>query len=693
MRICTLCRAAGLLLALLSLAAGRAGAAEYYGYDPGGSGFAPLDQITPGNVDQLAPAWTYHTRDLESRAPDVLKRSTFEVTPILVGDKLVACTPFNAVVAVDPGTGHELWRYDPKIKTDYRPANWFTCRGVAVWHGPAGMAGPCVERILTATADLRLIALDLKDGKPCPDFGQDGAVHIDLGTPLIWPGEFQFTSPPAVIGDLVILGSSIADNQRVDAPRGTVRAFDVRTGAPRWRWDPVPERADDPDAASWGDGWRTTGAANVWAPITIDEARGLLFLPTTSPSPDYYGGLRPGDNRRADSVVALKAETGAVLWSYQLVHHDLWDYDIPAQPSLITITLDGKARDVVIQGTKQGLVFVLDRDTGRPALPIEERPVPQGGVAGEALSPTQPFPANLPPLGPDRITPEQAWGLTPWDRGACARAISSARSEGRFTPPSLQGTLEMPFSGGGVNWGGLAVDGGKGVVYVNSTNLVHRITLFPAADYEQMKQRFADKEVSPQRGAPYGMKRELLVSPVGLPCNPPPWGVLTALELGSRKILWQTPLGTTEELNPLGIARRLGTPTFGGPLATASGLIFIGATLDDYLRAFDAKTGAELWTGRLPSAGIATPTTYLWQGRQYVLIAAGGHGGAGSPAGDALVAFALPGPGESGPSTWLRWLDQPGGRFELHAGMAGTLVLAVAVLWWWRRNRRHQRPD
>jgi quinoprotein glucose dehydrogenase len=693
MGICALRRAAGLLLALLSLAAARAGAAEYYGYDQGGSRFAPLDQITPGNVDQLAPAWTYHTGDLKSRAPDVLKRSTFEVTPILVDDKLVACTSFNAVAAVDPSTGHELWRYDPEIKTDYRPANWFTCRGVAVWRGPAGTAGPCAERILTATADLRLIALDLKDGKPCADFGQDGAVRIDPGKPLLWPGEFQFTSPPAVIGDLVILGSAIGDNARVDAPRGTVRAFDVRTGAPRWRWDPVPERADDPDAASWGDGWRTTGAANVWAPISIDEARGLIFLPTTSPSPDFYGGLRPGDNRRADSVVALKAETGAVLWSYQLVHHDLWDYDNPAQPSLVTITLDGKARDVVIQGTKQGLVFVLDRDTGAPVLPVEERPVPQGGVAGEALSPTQPFPADLPLLGPDRITPEQAWGLTPWDRGACARAISSARSEGRFTPPSLQGTLEIPFSGGGVNWGGLAVDGGKGVVYVNSSNLVHRITLFPAADYEQMKQRFPDKEVSPQRGAPYGMKREMLFSPLGLPCNPPPWGVLTALDLGSRKILWQAPLGTTEELNPLGVASRLGTPTFGGPLATASGLIFIGATLDDYLRAFDAKTGAELWTGRLPAPGIATPTTYLWQGRQYVLIAAGSRAESGVPAGDALVAFVLPGPGEFGPSPWLRWLDQPGGRFDLHAGMAGTAVLAVAVLWWWRRDRRHRRPD
>ena len=392
-------------------------------------------------------------------------------------------------------------------------------------------------------------------------------------------------------------------------------------------------------------------------------------------------------------MVALKADTGALAWSFQLVHHNVWDYDLPAQPSLATLTLDGRGRDVVIQGTKQGLIFVLDRDTGKPVLPVEERPVPQGGVDGEALSPTQPFPADLPPLGPDRVTPDQAWGLTPWDRGACAKAIASARGEGRFTPPSLEGTLVMPFTGGGMNWGGLAVDGGKAMIYVNSSNLVHRVTLFPAADYAEMKQRFPDKEVSPQRGAPYGMKRELLVSPLGLPCNPPPWGVLTALDLGSRKILWQVPLGTTEELNPLGLARNIGTPTFGGPLATASGLVFIGAALDNYLRAFDTKTGAELWTGRLPAAGIATPTSYLWQARQYVVIAAGGDGEAGAPAGDTLVAFALPGPGESGPSRWLSWLDQPGGRFRLHAGMAGTVALALALLWWRWRQRRPGRPD
>ena len=455
---------------------------------------------------------------------------------------------------------------------------------------------------------------------------------------------------------------------------------------------PLPERADDPDAASWGDGWRMTGAANVWAPIAVDEARGLIFLPTTSPSPDFYGGLRPGDNRRADSVVALKAETGALVWSSQLVHHDLWDYDIPAQPSLATITLDGKERDVVIQGTKQGLIFVLDRDTGQPVLPVEERPVPQGGVDGEALSPTQPFPADLPALGPDRVTPDEAWGLTPWDRGACAKAIASARSEGRFTPPSLKGTLVMPFTGGGVNWGGLAVDGAKGVVYVNTSNLVHRITLFPAADYAEMKQRFPDNEVSPQRGAPYGMKRELLASPLGLPCNPPPWGVLTALDLGNRKILWQS-AGYDRGTQPAGPrpprwhadlrrpARHGKRPHLHWRCARQ---LSARVRREDRRRALDrppalrrhrhpdklSLAGPPIcrdrrrrpWRSRRPGrrhAGRLRPAT-PWQVRPLALAA----------------------------------LARSAGRpFQLHAAMAGTVALAlVALLWWWR-GRRHRRPD
>ena len=683
------------LIALLLGPFGAAGGAEYYGVDPGGSRYAELAQINTGNVDQLVTAWNYRTGDLARREAALLRHSKFEVTPILVDGRLLICTPFNEVIALDPGDGHELWRFDPKIATDYRPANLFTCRGVAFWRDSSGAAGgPCATRVLTVTNDARLIALDLETGRRCAGFGKDGEVRIEPGKPLIWLGEWQMTSAPTVYADLIIVGSSIGDNQRVDEPRGTVRAFDARSGALRWDWDPIPRRADDPAAVTWGEGWRQAGAANVWAPMSVDAARHLVFLPTTSPSPDFYGGLRPGDNLYADSVVALNTDTGERVWSFQTVHHDVWDYDVASQPSLASITLDGKPRDVVIQGTKQGLIFVLDRETGQPVLPVEERNAPQGGVAGEVLSPTQPFPVDLPPLGNDRLRPEDAYGLTPWDRGACAKAIAASRSEGRFTPPSEQGTLEMPFTGGGTNWGGVAVDGENALVFANTSNMIQLITLFPAARFAEFKARFPGKEVSPQTGAPFGMKREVLLSPIGLPCNPPPWGTLSAIDLNSRKILWQAPLGSLEAFSPLGLASRLGTPNIGGPLATGGGLIFIGATLDDYLRAFDAKTGAELWTGRLPATGNSTPTTYEWQGRQYVVIAAGGHGEARSPANDALVAFALPRPGESTPSPWVSWIDKPGGRFRLHAGMvAFALVAALILLFRWRRGRRRRRAQ
>ena len=612
LRVYTLCRLAGLPFAVLSLA--RASAAEYYGYDQGGSRFAALDQITPGNVGELIPAWTYHTGDLARRAPDVLKRSKFEVTPILVGDKLVACTPFNAVVALDPGTGRELWRYDPQIKTDYRPANMFNCRGVALWRDANGAAGACAEQILTATADLRLMSLDLKDGKPCADFGQDGAVHIDPGKPLLWPGEFQFTSPPAVIGDLVILGSSIGDNARVDAPRGTVRAFDVRTGALRWAWDPVPDRADDPDAASWGDGWRTTGppmsglrsrstrraVSSSYRPPARAPISTAACAPATIAAPIPSSPSRPTPARSSGASSSSTTMSGITTIRPSQAS--------PPSPSTARrATSSSRARS---RGSSSCSIAT-------PASPsCRSRSAPSRRAASmvrrcRRCSPSRPICRRSAPTASRRVRP----GGSLHGIAAHAPRRSPRRAARAAYPPSLQGTLVMPFTGGGVNWGGLAVDGGKGVVYVNSSNLLHRVTLFLAADYAEMKQRFPDEEVSPQRGAPYGMKRELLVSPLGLPCNPPPYGVLTALDLGSRKILWQVPLGTTEELNPLGLARNIGTPTFGGPLATASGLIFIGAALDDYLRAFDAKTGAELWTGRLPSAGIATPTSYLWQGR------------------------------------------------------------------------------
>jgi quinoprotein glucose dehydrogenase len=689
------CLAAGIVVfAALPAVLQAEGFPEFYGADEGGTRYAPLGQITPQNVGDLAVAWTYHTGDLAQREPKLMRRTKFEETPILADNRLVICTPFNEVIALDPASGAELWRFDPHIKTGYRPANLFNCRGVALWRdSSAAKGGACATRIFAATADARVIALDLASGKPCAEFGANGEVKIDPGMKLVWPGEWQITSAPVVSHGVVVVGSSIGDNQRAVAPHGTVHAFDAKTGKPAWAWDPIPRDAADPATRTWGEGWKTAGHANVWAPMSVDAKRGLVFLPTTSPSPDFYGGLRPGNNDYSNSVVALEIETGRLRWTFQTVHHDVWDYDVASQPTLATIALSGAPHDVVIQGTKQGMVFVLDRDSGKPVFPVEERKVPQGGAAGEALSPTQPYPADLPLLGPTSITPDEAYGLTPWDRGACRDKIAAARAEGLFTPPSEQGTILFPFTGGGVNWGGVAIDPASDVVFVNSSRLLHLVTLFPAADFEAMEKRFPDKEVSPQEGAPFGMKREVMLSPLGLPCNPPPWGVLAALDLRSKKILWQSNIGTTEDLSPIRLALNRGTPTFGGPLVTQSGLVFIGASLDRYLRAFDAKSGAELWAGRLPAAGIATPMTYEWQGRQYVVIAAGGHGDAGAKPGDAIVAFRLPQPGEPGPNLRSQLLDKPGRRFE--AGLL-AVVIVIALLVWalvrlrrvWRANRK-----
>jgi quinoprotein glucose dehydrogenase len=380
---------------------------------------------------------------------------------------------------------------------------------------------------------------------------------------------------------------------------------------------------------------------------------------------------------------------GEVAWAYQIVHHNVWDYDLPAQPTLATLDLEGGKRDVVIQGTKQGLIFVLDRDTGAPVFPVEERPVPQDGAPGEVLSPTQPFPTHVPALTPQKISADEAFGLTPWDRGACREAIAKARSEGLYTPPSEQGTILFPFTGGGMNWGGAAFDPVHQMLYANTSRAMHLVTLFPAAKYEALHEQFPHREVSPQRGAPFGMIRDTMLSPIGMPCNPPPWGTIAAVDLKAGKIVWESRIGTTEEIAPLNLALATGTPSLGGPLVTAGGLVFIGAAMDKYLRAYDATTGAELWQGRLPAAGIATPMTFEWAGRQ---IVAWGHRDGGVPPGDSFVAFALPKPGEAGPTWWSRHIDRPGGRMWVHLSLvfAGTL-LVVGGLWWLIRRRRRSR--
>lgn len=504
---------------------------------------------------------------------------------------------------------------------------------------------PCSPRIFVATADARLVAVDAATGRRCEGFGAGGEVDLSVAVAPPHPSELGITSPPIVVGDVVIVGSSIGENRRVDMPSGMVQAFNARSGAPRWQWDPIPRDPADPARAGWaGDSADRTGGANVWSLGSADPERDLVFLPTSSPSPDFYGGARIGDNRHADSVVALRASTGERVWSFQTVHHNLWDYDVGSQPVLIDLDLDGESVPAVVQATKMGHVFFLHRETGAPLFPVAERPVPQTDVPGEGTSRTQPFPTWPPPLVPQGLRPEDAWGLTPWDRGACRDRIRSMRSDGIFTPPSLEGTVIFPGTAGGSNWGSVAYDPVRRLLIANTTRIANTVQLIPRDDAEFDRDRAHYVGRGEQAGTPYVARLGVLVSPFGVPCNPPPWGTLAALDLASRELRWEVPLGTVRDLAPVPIPLRWGVPNMGGPLSTAGGVVFIGAALDDYLRAFDVETGDELWKGRLPAGGQATPMTFRVRpdGRQFVVIAAGGHAQMRSTAGDSLMAFALP---------------------------------------------------
>jgi len=618
-----------------------------YGRDPGGARYSPHTQISRENVQNLKIAWTYRTGADKVKSV-VADKAAFEATPILVDGTLYLSTPFGRVIALDPATGQERWTFDPQIRADMFFSE-VTSRGVSAWPGP-DRAGDLKtsRRIFIATIDARLFALEAASGKPCEDFGQRGQVDLTRDVRLTRPGDYQVTSPPAVIGDLVIVGSSIGDNRGVELERGVVRAYNARSGQLRWSWDPIPRDASESARKSWaGESAVRTGAANAWSIISVDAERGLIFIPTSSPSPDFYGGERRGDNRYANSVVALQAVTGKVVWHFQVVHHDLWDYDVASQPMLITVRRNGREVPAIAVGTKMGMLFLFDRRNGKPLFPIEERPVPQTTVAGEQASPTQPFPKLPRPLVPHQLKPEDAWGLTTADKDSCREKITALRSEGIYTPPSLQGTVSIPGNVGGMNWSGMSYDPVRGLLFANTNNLPFLVRLIPRDDFQKMRETGATNRVKgefgTQSGTPYGVYREPLFGPSGAPCVAPPWGTLSAVDVNSGEVRWEVPLGRIPQLSLFPKSAEWGSINLGGSVTTAGGLIFVAAGMDDALRAFDVETGKEMWAGHLPASAQAAPMTYRLEasGKQYVVICAGGHGKLGTRRGDYVVAFAL----------------------------------------------------
>jgi quinoprotein glucose dehydrogenase len=617
-----------------------------YGRDAGGERFSPLDAIRPENVARLEVAWTFRTGD--AYKPERGRPTAFEATPLHLDGRLYLSTPLGRVIALDPVTGQQLWAFDGKVPRDKGYGD-FASRGVSAWPLEPGRARE--RRIFIATIDARLIALDAKTGLPIPSFGEQGTVDLRKGLRIAPVGfaDYQVTSPPAVVGDTVVVGSGIQDNDTTAEPSGEVRGFDAVTGKLKWSWDPIPQ---DPSAVG-ADTWKNnsasrTGAANAWSVIVADPRRKLVFVPTSSPSPDYYGGERLGNNLFSDSVVALRADTGARVWHFQTVHHDLWDYDVASPPIVFDWRKDGRTVPAVGVASKTGHLFVLHRETGEPLIPVEERAVPKSDVPGEEASPTQPFPTAPPSLARTSLTAADAWGVTDDDRAWCREKIGTLRADGFFTPPSLKGTIVAPGNVGGMAWGGIAHDRVNNLLIMAVNNLAAEVRLIErdSVEGERKAGRLSgDFEYARQRNTPYALVRRLLLAPkTSLPCTPPPWGTLAAVEATTGRIAWQVPLGQFPGTEKLPGAEEWGSIALGGPIATAGGLVFTAGTLEGAIYAFDVKTGKRLWKGTLPTSARATPMTFLGRdGRQYVVISAGGHGAQiGPPLGDCVVAFALP---------------------------------------------------
>jgi len=646
-------RFAGATIALWASLSLPAGAQEYsdwihYGGGPHGMQYSSLAQITRENVGTLTEAWRYRTGELGEGHREPF---AFQANPIVVEGKLYLSTGSAIVIALDPATGREIWRHDPKIDRS-RPHAEIANRGVSSWIDPtAATDAPCRHRILVGTLDARLIALDGSTGQRCDDFGAAGEIRLDADVRMessTWVN-YTVTSPPVIVGDVAVVGSAIGDNRSVESELGIVRGIDVRTGDERWRWDPIPRSETDPGYQTWrSDEAAKNGSANAWPPLAADAELGLVYVPTGSASPDFYGGEREGDNLYANSLVALDANTGAIAWHRQLVHHDVWDYDLAAQPTLVDLEHDGDTIRAVLQVTKTGHIFSFNRETGEPVFEIEERPVPQGGVDGEHLSPTQPFPVAPPPLSRhEAITEDDAWGLLYFDERGCRKKIAGLRSNGIFTPPTIEGTALLPGFAGGVNWGGLAFEPKSQTAIAFALDIPMEVALIPRGRLDAVLESgiYDDYEIARMSGTPYAMRRGMLDSLLGMPCTAPPWAYLTAIDMRGGTIAWRRPVGTIQDIAPAIVPNlELGVPGAGGPIVTAGNLVFMAATMDNYLRAFDLRDGKTLWESRLPAGGQATPMTYFDAGtrKQYVVIAAGGHARMGTTPGDYVIAYALP---------------------------------------------------
>ncbi|WP_434729948.1 glucose/quinate/shikimate family membrane-bound PQQ-dependent dehydrogenase [Rhizobium binae] len=611
-----------------------------YGRTPFGQRYSPLDQITAENVSTLKEAWRYQTGDV--KRPEDISETTYQVTPLKVKDTLYLCTPHNWAIALDAKTGKEKWKYDANSGMNPNRQHQ-TCRGVTYYADPDVAAGqPCAERVYLPTSDARLIALDAADGKVCTSFADQGVLHLETGMRFNPAGYYYSTSPPVAVAGKIIIGGAVNDNYSTEEQSGVIRAFDIRTGALVWNWDSGNPDVTTPIAEGQT---YTTNSPNSWSVFSVDEALGMVYIPLGNQVPDQIGiGRSDNVEKFSSSIVALDIASGQLRWVRQTVHHDLWDMDVPAQPALIDLTKpDGSVVPALVGPTKQGDIYVLDRRSGEPIIPIKEIPAPGGAVSGDHTSPTQPI-SDL-TFSPEPLKEKDMWGVSLFDQLLCRIDFHRYRYEGRYTPPSLKGTIVYPGNFGTFNWGSVAVDPERQILFGMPTYLAFTSRLVPAADIPPRGQdeKGSEQGLNRNDGAPYGVFMGPFLGPMQIPCQAPPWGYVAGVDLRTGKIAYMHKNGTVRDMTPLPLPFKVGVPGIGGPMLTKGGVAFLGAAVDNYLRAYDVTSGRELWRARLPAGGQATPMTYTTDdNKQYVVMVAGGHGSVGTKPGDYVIAYTLP---------------------------------------------------